>query len=313
MKRVLITGGTGSLGHALLPLLLSDPSIERIVVFSRDEQKQWTMRAAVDDARVVYFLGDVRDRDRLAMALRGVDSVIHAAALKIVPKGEWDPSEFVKTNVVGADNLVHAAIYAGVAKVLFVSTDKAVAPINLYGATKLCAEKLFVASNAYRTKTAGAFAVVRYGNVAGSRGSVIQSWRSIASRGDPLPITHPDMTRFWIELPWAAQVVLSALRHMQGGEIFVPKMSSFRLVDLAAAIDPHGLSIETGIRPGEKIHEDMITVHESRNVHEDEHVYVILPPDKIPGCPVSHGFHYASNSAGKYLTVEALRERLEYV
>lgn len=310
MKRVLITGGTGSLGNYLIPLLLTDPELERIVVFSRDEQKQWAMRATVPDERVVFYLGDVRDRDRLTMAMRGVDAVIHAAALKIVPKGEWDPSEFIKTNVLGTDNLVHAAVDAGVKKVLGLSTDKAVAPVNLYGATKLTAERLLIASNAYRTKTAGAFAVIRYGNVADSRGSVIPLWRAAAAAGNPLPLTHLDMTRFWITLPEAAGAVLQALLHMEGGEVFIPKMATFRLVDLAEAIAPDVPCTTIGIRDGEKLHEDLITTHESRNVHEEENVFVIVPPGIKPGKPVPIGFRYASNSTHQYLTIDELRARL---
>jgi UDP-N-acetylglucosamine 4,6-dehydratase/5-epimerase len=313
MKRILITGGTGSLGHALIPRLLADPAIERVMIYSRDEQKQYAMLQTFTDARVVFYLGDVRDRDRLAMALRGVDSVIHAAALKIVPAGEWDPSEFIKTNVLGTDNVVHAAISAGVKKVLGISTDKAVAPINLYGATKLTAEKLLVASNSYSPAEGAAFSVIRYGNVAASRGSVIPLWRALAARERPLPLTHPDMTRFWVTLPEAATAVLEALRHMEGGEVFVPKMPAFRLIDLAAAICPHGLSIATGIRAGEKLHEDMITVHEARQVHEEKNVFVILPSDLRPGRPVPIQFSYTSNSAQPYLTIDELRERLQHV
>ena len=311
--RILITGGTGSLGSALIPLLLRDKSVERVIIYSRDEQKQWAARTIFHDERVVFYLGDVRDRDRLVLALRGVDAVIHAAALKIVPAGEWDPDEFVKTNVGGTVNVIHAAIAAGVRKVLGLSTDKAVAPVNLYGATKLTAEKLLVAANSYHTREAGAFGAIRYGNVAGSRGSVIPLWRSLAAQDKPLPLTDPDMTRFWITLPQAAGAVLEALRLMEGGEVFVPKMPSFRLVDLADAIDENDNCKVIGIRPGEKVHEDLITVHESWHVHEEDEVFVILPPDVKPGKPVRCGFRYASNSTGKYLSVDELRERLEHV
>jgi UDP-N-acetylglucosamine 4,6-dehydratase len=316
VKRILITGGTGSLGHALIPRLLVDPAIERIMIYSRDEQKQYAMLGVFDDRRLVLYLGDVRDRDRLTMAMRGADAVIHAAALKIVPAGEWDPSEFIKTNVLGTDNVVHAAISAGVKKVLGISTDKAVAPINLYGATKLTAEKLLVASNVYSSTDGAAFSVIRYGNVAGSRGSVVPLWRSLASQEKPLPLTHPDMTRFWITLPEAADAVLEALRHMEGGEVFVPKMPAFRLVDLADAMAPpkYGYNCAvTGIRAGEKLHEDMITVHEARQVHDGDNVFVILPSDLKPSKPVPSGFRYASNNAGPHLTVDELRERLQHV
>lgn len=311
--RILITGGTGSLGNALVPLLLAGTSADRIIIYSRDEQKQQEMAARLPDSRMVYMLGDVRDRERLAMAMHGVDTVIHAAALKIVPRGEFDPSEFVKTNIIGADNVIHAALAAGVSRVLAISTDKAVAPVNLYGATKLAAEKLFVAANAYRRFPFQRFAVVRYGNVAGSRGSVIPLWRAFVASGRPLPVTAMGMTRFWITLPEAAHVVLQALEGMTGGEVFVPKMPAFRLEDLMVAFGTRVRPVAIGMRPGEKLHEDLITVHESTSVHETDNVFVIVPHGIKPGNPVPSGWRYASNSTGKYLTVDELRERLAHV
>jgi len=313
-KRVMITGGTGSLGSRLIPLLLTNPSLERIVVYSRDEQKQWHARANIQDDRVAFYLGDVRDRERLAMAMRGMDAVIHAAALKIVPKGEGDPSEFIKTNVLGTDNVIHAALQCGVKKVLGLSTDKAVAPINLYGATKLTAEKMLIAANVYHRTEGPVFSVIRYGNVCDSRGSVIPLWRDKAAKGEPLPLTHPDMTRFWITLPEAAHMVHAALLHMQGGEVFIPKMPAFRLADLSTAMGRIGQEFTDiiGIRPGEKLHEDLITVHEARMVDQNEHVFVLVPGGIKPANPVPEGFRYASNTVG-YLSIDQLKWMLKYV
>jgi UDP-N-acetylglucosamine 4,6-dehydratase len=316
--RILITGGTGSLGHALIPRLLADPAIERVMIYSRDEQKQHAMLGDFDDRRLVLYLGDVRDRDRLAMAMRGVDAVIHAASMKIIEACKWDPDECTKTINIGSMNVKNAALERGVKKMLFISTDKAVAAHVSYGKAKAAAESNWLDSNAYQSK-GEALSVIRYGNVAASRGSVIPTWRRLVARRAPLPLTDPDMTRFWITLPEAADAVLETLRHMEGGEVFIPKMPAFRLVDLADAMAPpkYGYNCTiTGIRADEKLHEDMITVHEARQVHEEKNVFVILPSDLKPGRPVPEGFQYASNLelvGSPYLTVDELRERLQHV
>jgi len=310
----MITGGTGSLGSRLIPLLLENPSLERIVVYSRDEQKQWHARADIQDDRVAFYLGDVRDRERLAMAMRGVDAVIHTAALKIVPKGEDDVLEFKKTNIDGTENVVLAALNTGVKKVLFTSTDKAVAAINAYGKSKAFGESIILAANAYHRAEGPVFSVIRYGNVCDSRGSVIPLWRDKAAKGEPLPLTHPDMTRFWITLPEAAHMVHAALLHMQGGEVFIPKMPAFRLADLSTAMGRIGQEFTDiiGIRPGEKLHEDLITVHEARMVDQNEHVFVLVPVGIKPANPVPEGFRYASNTVG-YLSIDQLKWMLKYV
>lgn len=311
MARILISGGTGSLGGALIPRLLDLPDIERIIVYSRDEQKQNDLARTFADPRIACFLGDVRDRDRLTMAFRGVDAVIHAAALKIVPAGEFDPSEFIKTNIVGTDNVVHAALAAGVGKVLLISTDKAVSPINLYGATKLAAEKLMISANNYASAGKPRFSVVRYGNVAGSRGSVIPFWRACKARGEALPLTHTDMTRFWITLDEAAQFVLQALEVMEGGEVFIPRMPSFRLTDLAAALGrPYSV---VGLRPGEKLHEDLITPHEAPQALIDPSAIVICPPGSHPDKPPREGWHLTSATNHPWMSVDELQERLAHV
>src|SRR5882724_423144 len=257
-KSILITGGTGSLGNMLVELIHQHSQPRRIIVFSRDEYKQHIMANKFAHIQAMrYFLGDVRDEKRLRRAFEGVDYVIHAAALKQVPAAEYNPFEFVHTNILGAQNIIEAAIDAGVHKVVALSTDKAANPINLYGATKLCADKLFVAANSYGGGTGTRFCCVRYGNVVGSRGSVIPFFLGRRESG-VLPITHPDMTRFWITLEQGVSLVLAALGWMHGGEIFVPKIPSMKIVDLARAIAP-GCRLETvGIRPGEKLHEVMI-------------------------------------------------------
>lgn len=324
MTRILITGGTGSFGGAFVARLLDIPDVDRIIVYSRDEQKQHELARRFPDPRLACFLGDIRDRDRLTMACRGVDAVIHAAALKIVPAGEFDPSEFIKTNVLGTDNVVHAALAAGVERCILLSTDKAVAPINLYGATKLAAEKLFIAANSYATAGKPRFSVVRYGNVAGSRGSVIPAWHRIIARwalatnkGDPgtewstLPLTDERMTRFWITLPDAVQFVLQALEVMEGGEVFIPRMPSFRLTDLAMAMGrPYSV---VGLRPGEKLHEDLITPHEAPQALIDPSAIVICPPGSRPDKPPPDGWHLTSATNPEFLTVTALQERLAHV
>jgi UDP-N-acetylglucosamine 4,6-dehydratase len=277
---VLITGGTGSLGKRLTALLLKHSLVRRIVVYSRDEFKQFEMQekfATLDpQQRLRYFIGDVRDADRLKMAMDGVDFVIHTAALKQVPAAEYNPFEAIKTNIMGAENLIQACIACNVKNVVALSTDKAANPINLYGATKLCSDKLFVAGNSYSGSHPTRFAVVRYGNVVGSRGSVIPFF--LKKRHDAeLPITDTRMTRFWITLEEGATLVLNALRDMQGGEIFVPRIPSMRVVDLARTIAPSARHLEIGIRPGEKLHEVMIPVDDARQTLEFSHHFVITP------------------------------------
>jgi len=310
--RILITGGTGSLGTELVRQLLQRPAseIDRIAIYSRDEQKQEVMRQLFNNHPALrFFIGDVRDERRLELALSGIDTVIHAAALKIVPKGEYDPSEFMKTNVNGTNNVIHACIRAGVRKAILASTDKAVNPVNLYGSSKLMAEKLFVAGNALSGSIGGRgckFSVVRYGNVVNSRGSVIPLWRDLARQGKTLPITHPDMTRFWITLDQAADLVLSMLPTMKGGEIFVPKLPAFDLPILAYAISGNAGFDVIGIRPGEKIHEVLISPDEARQTFLQGDLFIVHPPWDAP---VKPAFAYSSDMAEK-LTVEELRERL---
>jgi UDP-N-acetylglucosamine 4,6-dehydratase/5-epimerase len=254
-KSILVTGATGSFGHAFIDKAL-DQGVGRIVVFSRDELKQYELRSShANDERFRFFIGDIRDQERLRMAMRGVDYVVHAAALKQVDTAEYNPMEFVKTNVLGSENVIQAAIDAGVEKVIALSTDKASSPINLYGATKLTADKLFISSNHYAVAGGTRFSVVRYGNVIGSRGSVIPFFRKLAEAGDPIPITDTRMTRFFITLPQSVDFVSRALVDMTGGELFVPRIPSMRITDLAEAIAPGAPTINIGLRPGEKIHE----------------------------------------------------------
>jgi UDP-N-acetylglucosamine 4,6-dehydratase len=318
-KSVLITGGTGSFGRTFARIALAHASPKRLIVLSRDEMKQSEMAQAFNhDPRLRFFLGDVRDRDRLRRAFHGVEVVIHAAALKQVPAAEYNPFEVVKTNVIGAQNVIDAALDEGVAKVIALSTDKAANPINLYGATKLCADKLFVAANSYGGGSGTRFVCVRYGNVVASRGSVIPFFLSRKSSG-VLPITHPDMTRFWITLEQGVTLVFAAYRAMHGGEIFVPKIPSMRLVDLARAIAPECRLEIVGIRPGEKLHEVMIPADESRNTFEYDTHYVIAPAfhewstfdfRSNGGRPVADGFIYASDANDHQLTVDELRDMI---
>lgn len=316
-KSVLVTGGTGSFGRLFVEVALAKGNPQRLVVLSRDEMKQGEMAQHFNhDPRLRFFLGDVRDRDRLHRAFQGIDIVIHAAALKQVPAAEYNPFEFVKTNVLGAQNVVDAALDAGVPKVIALSTDKAANPINLYGATKLCADKLFVAANSYGGSSGTRFSCVRYGNVVGSRGSVIPFFLGRKSAG-VLPITHPEMTRFWITLEQGVSLVLSALDWMHGGEIFVPKIPSMKVVDLARAIAPECRLEIIGIRAGEKLHEVMIPGDESRKTYEYDTHYVIGPTfhewsvfDHAAngGRPVAVGFTYSSETNDHWLTVDELRQ-----
>lgn len=280
-KVILITGGTGSFGNQLVQTLIERYSPKKVIVFSRDELKQYEMAQKFSPEKypfMRYFIGDVRDYNRLEMALRGVDIVIHAAAMKHVPIAEYNPYECIHTNVIGAENLVRAALKNKVEKVLALSTDKAVSPINLYGASKLAAEKIFIAANNIRGEDPTIFSVVRYGNVVGSRGSVVPFFKKLIKEGAiSLPITDKEMTRFWITLPQGVDFVLSNLALMQGGEIFVPKIPSMKIVDLAYAMQP-GVDLNViGIRPGEKLHEWMVTADESLQTVETADRYIILP------------------------------------
>ena len=275
---VLITGGTGSLGKSLVEYLLRETKVRRIAIFSRDELKQQHLRAQFqNDPRLRWFLGDVRDLNRLKRAFHGVDYVIHAAALKQVDTGEYNPMEFVKTNVLGSQNVIDASIDAGVRRVVALSTDKASSPINLYGATKLTADKLFVAANSYSFAYGTTFSVVRYGNVMGSRGSVIPFFQEIAAQNKPLPITDLRMTRFWISIESAVKFVIDSLEMMTGGELYVPKIPSMKIIDLARAVAPEAKLVEIGMRPGEKLHEEMISVDDNRRTIILENRYVVTP------------------------------------
>jgi UDP-N-acetylglucosamine 4,6-dehydratase len=275
---VLITGGTGSLGKSLVEYLLKESKVRRIAIFSRDELKQQHLRVQLrDDQRLRWFLGDVRDLERLKRAFHRVDYVIHAAALKQVDTGEYNPMEFIKTNVLGSQNVIDAAIDTGVKRVVALSTDKASSPINLYGATKLTADKLFVAGNNYSVTYGTTFSVVRYGNVMGSRGSVIPFFQEIAAQGKPLPITDLRMTRFWISIESAVKFVIDSLEMMTGGELYVPKIPSMKIVDLAHAVAPGAKLVEIGMRPGEKLHEEMISADDSRRTIILKNRYVVTP------------------------------------
>jgi len=315
---ILVTGGTGSFGKAFLERVLGNHEPRRVVIFSRDELKQYEMKQQWgDDPRVRFFLGDIRDLDRLTVALHGVDVVIHAAALKQVDTAEYNPMEYVKTNILGSENVIQAAMAAGVKKVIALSTDKASSPVNLYGATKLTADKLFVTSNHYSFARGTSSAVVRYGNVLGSRGSVIPFFRNLANVGAPLPITDRRMTRFWITLPQAVDFVISCLADMTGGELYVPRIPSMNIADLAEAIGP-GLPLqEVGIRPGEKLHEEMISTEDARRTLRRSDRYVVLPTiaewgfANNKGTPVAEGFSYTSDNNDLWLGVGEIRNLLQ--
>jgi UDP-N-acetylglucosamine 4,6-dehydratase len=275
---VLVTGGTGSLGVSIVEYLLRETKVSRIVIFSRDELKQMHLRNHFqNNTRLRWFIGDIRDLDRLNRAFHGIDFVIHTAALKQVDTGEYNPMEFIKTNVIGSQNVINASIDAGVKRVVALSTDKASSPINLYGATKLTADKLFIAANNYSFSYGTTFSVVRYGNVMGSRGSVIPFFQKLASQGQPLPITDLRMTRFWISIESAVKFVIDSLEMMSGGELYVPKIPSMKITDLAKAIDPNAKLVEIGMRPGEKLHEEMISADDSRRTVILENRYLVTP------------------------------------
>jgi UDP-N-acetylglucosamine 4,6-dehydratase/5-epimerase len=309
---VLITGGTGSFGKALVTKLLSS-NVRRIAIFSRDELKQFEMKKLFKDERLRFFLGDIRDVSRLDIALHGVDYVVHAAALKQVDTGEYNPMEFVKTNVMGSQNVIDACVRNCVKKIVALSTDKASSPINLYGATKLTADKLFSAANNYSSSYGTNFSVVRYGNVIGSRGSVVPIFKKLARENKPFPITDIRMTRFWITLEQAVEFVLETFGLMQGGELYVPRIPSMRVLDLAKAIKEDFSYEEIGIRPGEKLHEEMISPDDSRRTIQLEGRFVVSPIYaewgyiQPHGQSVPDGFTYRSDTNDLWLSAEQIR------
>ena len=323
-KTILITGGTGSFGKSFTRYVLKHYQPKKIIIYSRDEYKQFVMQNELKeyDSVMRYFIGDVRDKDRLKRAFEGVDYVIHAAALKQVPACEYNPNEAIRTNINGAQNVIDAALDTNVKKVIALSTDKAVNPVNLYGGTKLVSAKLFVAANAYSGTKDICFAIVRYGNVAGSRGSIIPLFHSITKNGGTeLPITDMRMTRFWISLTEGVELVIKALKEAKGGETFISKIPSFRVPDLAEAMLPGCKLKEIGIRPGEKLHEIMVTTEDSFNTYEYDKHYIVYPqmvfnerqvPD-LSGKKVEEGFSYSSGTNSEWLSVEDLRERLKEV
>lgn len=320
-KSLLITGGTGSLGKALTNHIFKKyPDVKRLVIFSRDEQKQFQMRQEYPNDKypqIRFFIGDIRDEKRIKRALQGIDYVIHAAAMKHVPIAEYNPMECIRTNVLGAENLINACLETEVERVVALSTDKAAAPINLYGATKLTSDKLFIAANNIRGWNPIKFSVVRYGNVMGSNGSVIPFFLKKRNEG-VLPITDPEMTRFNISLHDGVNMVMHALEHAWGGELFVPKIPSYRIMDVAEAIGPNCEKPVIGIRPGEKIHEEMITASDSFNTYDLGEYYAIVPQvprfnlkdfkDNFNAKPVEQGFRYNSGENDEWETVESLRK-----
>lgn len=321
-KSILVTGGTGSFGHHFVEYVLKHYKPKKLIIYSRDEYKQFVMHNDYREYDNVlrFFIGDVRDEGRLRMAMKGVDYVIHAAALKQVPACEYNPNEAIKTNVDGAMNVINASLGAGVKKVIALSTDKAVNPINLYGGTKLVSDKLFCAANAYRGMDGTRFAVVRYGNVAGSRGSVIPFFQNLIEKGErELPITDFRMTRFWISLEQGVELVIKALEEAHGGETFISKIPSFKVTDLAEAMFPGCEKKEVGIREGEKLHEIMVTREDSIHTYEYEKHYIVYPHynwweerDLIPGGKrVASEFEYSSGTNTEWLSVEELREKLK--
>ncbi|MCI5640452.1 MAG: UDP-N-acetylglucosamine 4,6-dehydratase (inverting) [Lachnospiraceae bacterium] len=323
-KTILITGGTGSFGKKFLEMIFEKYEPKKVIIYSRDEFKQSVMQMEyqdkVDMSRVRFFIGDVRDRERLYRAFEGVDYVIHAAAMKQVPTCEYNPMEAIKTNIHGAQNVIDAALDKGVKKVVALSTDKAVNPINLYGGTKLVSDKLFIAANAYSGANGCVFSVVRYGNVAGSRGSVIPIWQKMIENGETeLGVTDMRMTRFWITLRQGVELVFKALEESKGGETYISKIPSFHIGDLAKAMLPDCTIKEIGIREGEKLHEVMVTRDDSRSTYEYEKHYIVYPnyswvsDDQIMpgGKPVEDGFEYNSGNNTEWLSVEQLREALK--
>lgn len=319
---ILVTGGTGSFGQKFVKRLFEKHNPRRVVVFSRDELKQYEMAQKINHPNLRYFIGDVRDEDRLRRAMSGIDIVVHAAALKQVPAAEYNPMECIKTNVLGAENVINASIDSGVKKVLALSTDKAVNPMNLYGATKLCSDKLFVAGNNLAPLGGTIFSVVRYGNVVGSRGSVIPFYKEVRKTGK-LPITDVRMTRFWLTLEEGTEFVEKSLHLMRGGEIFIPKIPSMKITDLATAIGPECEHEIIGIRPGEKLHEIMVPSDEARNTREYKDYYIIQPAhhdwakanannyDGDDGQPVAEDFAYTSDNNTEWYDAEQLRKVID--
>jgi UDP-N-acetylglucosamine 4,6-dehydratase len=321
---ILVTGGTGSFGKAFIRTVLDRYEPQRLIVFSRDELKQYELQQDISDDQypaMRYFIGDVRDRDRLEMAMRGVDVVIHAAAMKQVPTAEYNPFECINTNVLGAENIVQAALRNNVKSVIALSTDKAANPANLYGASKLASDKIFIAANNLRGDDGTKFSVVRYGNVFGSRGSVVPFFKKLAAeKADAIPITDPRMTRFWITMEQGVHFVLSSLKLMEGGEIFVPKIPSMKIIDMAEALAPGTPLKMVGIRPGEKLHEILITIDDARNTLELDDRYVISPafhfwsnsPYEAKGSrPVSDEFFYSSDTNTEWIDIEMFKSILD--
>lgn len=317
-SKILITGGTGSFGHAFVPMTLQKHNPSRLVIYSRDEMKQWEMaKLFTDDDRVRFFIGDVRDKDRLSRALDDIDFVIHAAATKIVPTAEYNPFECIKTNINGAMNLIDACIDKKVKRIVALSTDKASNPVNLYGATKLASDKLFIAGNSYAAGNDTRFAVVRYGNVLGSRGSIIPFFINLAEKQQTLPITDEHMTRFMISLEQGVKLVWHAFEDLVGGEIYVKKIPSMKVTDIAKAIAPNAKHQIVGIRPGEKLHEQMIGTEDSRYTYEYEGHYKILPSIQNwsgtekrinDGTKVPKEFIYTSDKNSDWMTIESLQK-----
>ena len=314
-KTVLVTGGTGSFGKAYITNLLSSHNPKKVIIFSRDEMKQFEMRGKfANDPRLRLFIGDIRDKERLLRAFSGVNYIVHAAALKQVDTGEYNPREFILTNVIGSQNVVDAAIDSGVTNVVALSTDKASSPINLYGATKLTADKLFTAANVYGANSKTKFSVVRYGNVMGSRGSIIPLFQELASKGLPIPVTDLRMTRFWITLDQAVKFVDEAFSEMNGGELFVPRIPSMKITDLVAAIAPNSKINEIGIRPGEKLHEEMISPDDSRRTVMQKTKFILSPTSsewayvEPKGEKLPEGFSYRSDTNDQWLTQSEIND-----
>jgi UDP-N-acetylglucosamine 4,6-dehydratase (inverting) len=324
-KTILITGGTGSFGHKFAERIFKKYNPRKIIIYSRDEYKQYLMQKRYEPwlRRMRFLIGDVRDQGRLCRAFEGVDVVIHAAALKHVPAMEYNPIEAVKTNIHGAENVINAALDRQVKKVIALSTDKSVHPVNLYGATKMVSDKLFVHANAYRGFKDISFSVVRYGNVAGSRGSVIPYFKSLLGKGEKkLPITHPDMTRFWISLDQGVDLVFEAIEKAKGTEIYVAKIPSFKVIDLATAMAPDAEQVQVGMRAGEKVHELMITKEDSRKAYDYGDYYIIYPQvdwwsvDRHfteGGKEVEPFFEYSSNTNDQWLSVQQIKKLLKKI
>ncbi|MBQ0042311.1 MAG: UDP-N-acetylglucosamine 4,6-dehydratase (inverting) [Lachnospiraceae bacterium] len=323
-KTILITGGTGSFGKCFTKYVLTHYDPKKIIIYSRDEFKQWMMENEFKEysKKLRFFIGDVRDKERLMRAFKDVDYVIHAAALKQVPACEYNPNEAIKTNINGAMNIIDAALDCGVSRVVALSTDKAVNPVNLYGGTKLVSDKLFIAANAYAGERDVNFSIVRYGNVAGSRGSVIPFFHKLIAQGKTeLPITDYRMTRFWISLTQGVELVIKALEEAKGGETFISKIPSFKITDLAEAMLPGCTKPEVGIRPGEKLHEIMVTTEDSFTTYEYDKHFIVFPQTKFnsrqmvepTGKKVAEGFSYSSDNNTEWLSVEEIRELLKEV